>query len=239
MKWLLLSDTHSNLEALEAVLAEADFDRIAFLGDAVDYGPDPEAVVDILKDAAGKSGVLVQGNHDEGVATPPEEFDAAWWSPVATDTMGYSRERLQKPHLDFLAKLPATAEVDLGAAGRALLCHGAPQSNREYLWPDLPEKTLRGLLDEATREFDYLLVGHSHLQFTRRLPHLTIANPGSVGQPRDGNPHAAYAVMDTAEGALSFHRVEYAVDKTAHKIRERAMPHAERLVRILRSGGGG
>lgn len=238
LKWLLISDTHSNLEALQAVLADADFDRVAFLGDAVDYGPDPEAVVDILQDAAGKSGLLVQGNHDQGVATPPEDFDPAWWSPVATDTMGYSRERLRTEQLSFLGGLPLTAEIDLGVLGRALLCHGAPTSNREYVWPDLPEKALRALLGESTRAFDYLLVGHSHLQFTRRLRNLTVANPGSAGQPRDGNPKAAYAVIDTAEGALSFHRVEYAIETTARKIRERAMPHAERLVRTLRSGGG-
>ena len=201
--------------------------------------PDPEAVVDILKDAAGKGAALVQGNHDEGVATPPEEFDSMWWSPVATDTMRYSRQRLRPDQLDFLKGLPATAAIDLGAGGRALLCHGAPQSNHEYLWPDLPEKALRTLLGDATREFDYLLVGHSHLQFTRRLPNLTIVNPGSVGQPRDGNPNAAYALIDTDEGSFSFHRVKYALEKTAHKIRERAMPHAERLVRVLRSGGGG
>lgn len=238
MKWLLISDTHSNLEALEAVLADADFDRVAFLGDAVDYGPDPEAAVDMLKEAAGPSGVLVQGNHDEGVATPEEEFDSAWWSPVATDTMRYSRARLRSEQVGFLAALPPTAELDFGAGGRALLCHGAPQNNREYLWPDLPDKPLKALLDLPTRAFDYLLVGHSHLQFARRLTNLTIVNPGSVGQPRDGNPQAAYAVMNTDEGALSFHRVEYAIEKTTHKIRERAMPHAERLVRILRSGGG-
>jgi len=238
VKWLLVSDTHSNLEALEAVLADADFDRLAFLGDAVDYGPDPEPVVDILKEAAGPGGVLVQGNHDQGVATPEEEFDPGWWSPVATDTMRYSRSRLRKDQVGFLAALPPTAKLDFGAGGRALLCHGSPQSNREYLWPDLPEKTLKALLDDTAQAFDYLLVGHSHLQFARSLPNLTIVNPGSVGQPRDGNPQAAYAIMDTGEGALSFHRVDYAIEKTTHKIRERAMPHAERLVRILRSGGG-
>src|SRR5689334_8383989 len=95
MKYLIVSDTHANLEALEAVLQEADHDRLLFLGDAVDYGPDPEAVVDLLQAAFRAGGVLVRGNHDEGVATPAEEFDASWWSPLAVDTMPYSRAHLR------------------------------------------------------------------------------------------------------------------------------------------------
>ncbi len=233
MKYLLIADTHSNLEALEAVLAAADYDRLVFLGDAVDYGPDPEPVVDILRNAAGERAVLVQGNHDEGVATAPEEFEPAWWSEVAVDTMRYSRGRLSKGQVEFLKALPLTAQLDLGAGGRALLCHGAPASNREYLWPDLPPATMRRLVDDYTEGFSFLFVGHTHMQFERQHGPLRVVNPGSVGQPRDGDPRAGYAVYDTAEGALSFARLKYPVEKTAEKIRQREMPHAARLCEIL------
>ncbi len=238
MKYLLVSDTHANLEALEAVRAAADYDRLLFLGDAVDYGPDPEAVVDILREEAKSKGVLVQGNHDEGVATPAEEFDDAWWSPVAVATMQYSRPRLSREQVAFLGALPKTAQVDLGVGGRALLCHGVPSSNREYLWPELPDSKLRKLLGNDTPGFSCLFVGHTHQQFERRFGALYIANPGSTGQPRDGDPRAGYALFDTAEGALSFHRLKYPVEKTVAKIRERAMPHAARLCAILEGGGG-
>jgi protein phosphatase len=238
VKYLIVSDTHANLEALEAVRGAADYDRLLFLGDAVDYGPDPEAVVDILREEAKAKGALVQGNHDEGVATPPEEFDDAWWSPVAVDTMRYSQSRLSREQVAFLGTLPKTAEVDLGVGGRALLCHGIPSSNREYLWPHLPDNTVRRLLGKDTAGFAYLFLGHTHQQFDRNLAGLRIANPGSTGQPRDGDPRAAYAVFDTAEGTLSLHRIKYDAEKTAAKIRERGMPHAERLCGILLLGGG-
>ena len=237
MKYLIVSDTHANLEALEAVRAAADFDRLLFLGDAVDYGPDPEAVVDILREEAKAKGVLVQGNHDEGVSTPSEEFDDAWWSPVAVATMQYSRARLSPEQVAFLGGLPKTAQVDLGVAGRALLCHGVPASNHEYLWPDLPDSTLRRLLGNDTAGFAFLFVGHTHQQFDRKFAALRIANPGSTGQPRDGDPRAGYGIFDTAEGALTLHRLKYPVERTVVKIRERAMPHAGRLCLILTGGG--
>jgi predicted phosphodiesterase len=238
VKYLIVSDTHANLEALEAVRTAADYDRLLFLGDAVDYGPDPEAVVDILREEAKAKGALVQGNHDEGVATPPGDFDDAWWSPVAVDTMRYSQSRLSREQVAFLGALPKTAEVDLGAGGRALLCHGVPSSNREYLWSHLPDNTVRGLLGKDADGFAYLFVGHTHQPFDRKVGGLRIANPGSTGQPRDGDPRAGYAVFDTAEGALTFHRVKYDAEKTASKIRERGMPHAARLCGILLLGGG-
>jgi diadenosine tetraphosphatase ApaH/serine/threonine PP2A family protein phosphatase len=238
MRYLLISDTHSNLEAMEAVFAAADHDRVLFMGDAVDYGPDPEGVVTMLRAAAKSGGSLVQGNHDQGASSPEGEFDDTGWAALATDTMRYSRLHLGPEAMGFLRDLPLTARVDLGAGGRALLCHGTPASNMQYLWPDLPAAAVEKLLGTACDEVDYLFVGHSHLQFERRVGSLRIANPGSVGQPRDGDPRAGYAIFDTARGALTFHRVKYPVEKTVAKIRERGMPHAERLARILERGGG-
>jgi predicted phosphodiesterase len=238
VKYHFVSDTHSNLESLEAVRDAVDYDRLVFLGDAVDYGPDPEAVVEILREEARGKGVMVLGNHDEGVATPEHVFDSAWWSPVATATMQYSRLRLEREQLDFLRGLPMTAQLDLGAGGRALLCHGVPSSNREYLWPDLQAAGIRRLVDKDSEGFTHLFVGHTHLQFEREVGPLRIVNPGSTGQPRDGDPRAGFALFDTAEGRLEFRRLKYDVEKTAAKIRKREMPHAERLCALLARGGG-
>ena len=239
MRYLIVSDLHSNLEALEAVTTAADFDRLVFLGDAVDYGPDPEAIVDFLHTEAKTGALLVRGNHDEAVAVPQEEFDDSWWSEMAVQTLRYSRKRLEKGARALLGELPLTRNLDLGPAGRALLCHGSPASNLEYLWPDTSNSKLESQLgEEACRDFDFVFVGHSHLQFKRPLGRLKLVNPGSVGQPRDGDPRAAYALFDAAEGELTFHRVEYPVAATAAKIRDRGMPLAERLVAVLETGGG-
>lgn len=238
MRYLIVSDTHANLEALEAVRGEARYDRMVFLGDAVDYGPDPAQVVDILRDEARAGGVFVLGNHDEGVSTPEEDFDDGWWSPVASATMRYSRSALDENQIRFLKGLPRTAQIDLGAGGRALLCHGVPSSNRQYLWPDLSLAVLRGLLDRDADGFTRLFVGHSHLQFERRIEGLIIANPGSTGQPRDEDSRAGYAIFDTAEAALSLHRVKYDVKKTASKIRAKGLPHAKHLCEVLLKGDG-
>jgi predicted phosphodiesterase len=239
VRYLIVSDLHSNLEALEAVTAAADFDRLVFLGDAVDYGPDPEAIVDFLRSEQKTGALLVRGNHDEAVAVPEDEFDDSWWSEMAVQTLRYSRKRLEKGARAMLGGLPLTRTLDLGPAGRGLLCHGSPASNLEYLWPDSPNAKLESQLgDEAMRDFDFVFVGHSHLPFERRLGRVKLVNPGSVGQPRDGDPRAAFALFDSGEGLLTFHRAEYPVAATAGKIRGRAMPLAERLVAILESGGG-
>ena len=134
--------------------------------------------------------------------------------------------------------MPPTATLDLGPAGRAFLCHGAPGSNREYLWPDLPPATVRRLIEPEADGFTHLFVGHTHLQHERALGDIRIVNPGSTGQPRDGDSRAGYALFDTAEGRLSFHRLTYEVDATCAKIRERELPHAARLCEILKTGGG-
>ncbi len=238
MKYLLASDAHSNLEALEAVLESTDFDRLVFLGDAVDYGPDPEAVVDILKAAAKDRATLVRGNHDEAAAADADEFDRPWWSKTAVKTLEYTWSRLSKSDRVFLGSLPLTAEVDLGAGGRALACHGSPTSNLEYLWPDSDNERVIGQLGEGAKAYDSVWLGHTHLPFDRHLGSLRLVNPGSVGQPRDGDWRASCATFDTDTASLNFLRVEYDLDATARKIRDRGMPLADRLVSILQDGGG-
>jgi len=238
MKYLLVSDTHANLEAFQAVLAAADHDRLVFLGDAVDYGPDPEAVVELLRGAAKEGGVLVRGNHDEAAAADPESFDPSWWSETAVATLGYTWSRLGKSDRAFLGGLPLTAAVDLGAGGRALACHGSPASNLEYVWPESDDGKLRNQLGPAAKTHDAVWLGHTHLPFYRRVGALNLLNPGSVGQPRDGDWRASCAVYDADDASLRFMRVEYDLDRTSRKLRERGVPHADRLAAVLRSGGG-
>jgi predicted phosphodiesterase len=238
MKYLLISDTHSNLEALEAVMGAADFDRLVFLGDAVDYGPDPEAVVDVLKSAAKSGGVLVRGNHDEAAASDPGGVDRSWWSEVAFATLEYTWGRLSAADRAFLGGLPLTAPLDLGAGGRALCAHGSPSDNRKYLWPDAGDAELAEALLPAARGYDAVWVGHTHLPFHRQVRGTLVVNPGSVGQPRDGDWKASCATFDTEEASLHFMRVEYDLDQTVRKIRDRGMPLADALVSVLRTGGG-
>lgn len=238
MRYLLVSDTHANLEALEAVMGAVDFDRLVFLGDAVDYGPDPEAVVDVLKGEAKRGGVLVRGNHDEAAAGEPADIDRTWWSPTAQSTLEYTWSRLGKEDRAFLGGLPLTAAVDLGAGGRALAFHGSPSDNLAYLWPEWPDERVREALGARVDGYEAAWHGHTHLPGERRLGSVSLANPGSVGQPRDGDWRASCAAFDTERATLEFMRVEYDLDRTARKIRDRGMALSDVLISILRQGGG-
>jgi diadenosine tetraphosphatase ApaH/serine/threonine PP2A family protein phosphatase len=225
------------MEALNAVTAAAEYDRVIFLGDSVDYGPDPEPVVDWLRHAKDRGAILVRGNHDEAAATPVEQFDPSWWSETALRTLEYSRAKLSSDAKRFLGGLPLTAEVDLGSGDRGLACHGSPTSNLEYLWPTDPKSDLLRALGPAAQSCDYIFVGHSHLPFQVDLGEVVLVNPGSVGQPRDGDPRASFGLFDTHTGQLELRRVSYDVDATCRKLRENGVPLAERLCATLRAVG--
>jgi diadenosine tetraphosphatase ApaH/serine/threonine PP2A family protein phosphatase len=107
----------------------------------------------------------------------------------------------------------------------------------EYLKPETPDEEIRAMVNEAMEpvEAEFLVVGHSHIPMNRKLGNLTIINPGSVGQPRDGDNRASCAVFDTESGRTEIIRCEYDIDKVCAKIEDR-MPHAEELAAILIRG---
>jgi diadenosine tetraphosphatase ApaH/serine/threonine PP2A family protein phosphatase len=238
MRVAVISDIHANLHALEAVLAALDEeapDAVWCLGDVVGYGPRPNRCCSAV---AARADVSLCGNHDLGVlgAIDLDEF-----SPEAAAAALWTREVLSADARSYLEDLEPLARTD-----GVELFHASP---RDPVW----EYVLSGeaALDalELTTE-PVVLVGHSHVAIAVLLAgrELTgglapdgtavdlaqgrwLLNPGSVGQPRDGDPRAAYLMVDLVDRRASFRRVEYPVERTQAEIRERGLPDAlaERL----------
>ncbi|MEO7295656.1 MAG: metallophosphoesterase family protein [Candidatus Limnocylindria bacterium] len=242
MRIAVLSDIHANLPALEAVLADlADVDQIWVLGDIVGYGPQPNEVITTLQ-AMGARSVL--GNHD-GAAVGL--VDAAYFNPDARKAIEWTAEAIDGNARSYLATLP-----EVRRDGELTAVHGSP---RDPIWEYITSSEI------AASNFDsfetrFCLFGHTHLPIAYRLldgevearPGLAgdivaldggraLLNPGSVGQPRDGLPDAAYAMLDLTDdhtGTIAFHRVRYEVDRTQRLMREVGLP--ARLVERLSYG---
>jgi len=233
---LVLSDIHGNLDALEAVLSDArGWDEVLVLGDLVDYGPQPGEVIDTLK---GLGARILKGNHDHAVAYGVDcrcgeatHWLSVWFRENITNKL------LGREEKRFLAELPEQLVLSLGGLGEAVAVHGAPASKLyAYLYPWLREEEACKLLSFSARLFQgnrgeacklsrgLYLVGHTHYQFYRLIGGAVVANPGSVGQPRDGDPRAAYMVIDTEAATITMKRIKYPVDKTVEKLRALSIP---------------
>ena len=234
MPFLILSDIHANLEALRAVLDDARgrYDRILCLGDLVGYGADPNAVVEWARENVD---VVIRGNHDRAsAAEDPSGFDTIdTFNPTAQALTYWTREALLPENRVYLQTLPRGPLPYHGVD----LVHGSPADEDEYVVTIADAAPLLAAL-EATLTF----FGHTHRQggFLRKrrtmgpLPakrnlelepdYFYLINPGSVGQPRDADPRAAYAVYSPEERTVEFRRVAYDVDRAAAKIRAAGLP---------------
>jgi len=238
----VISDIHSNLEALDRVLAraaEAGVGATYVLGDIVGYGADPDAVVARL--AEQPSAVYIAGNHDLAATG---RFDTDWFNAIATDAIEWTMSVIGDDARSFLSKLEPR-----GDAAEGLLVHGSVvDPAAEYV---LNVEAARASFGAA--EFARCFFGHTHLPtifveeggridgFALRDGNpVSLAangskrfmlNPGSVGQPRDGDPRASMMILDTDEGSAVVHRVPYEIETAAAKIRRAGLPVAlaERL----------
>jgi len=246
MRYLVLTDIHANLEALETCLADArkhTFDKALVLGDIVGYGPDPNAVVDQVK--ALKSEAIVRGNHDK-VACGIERADG--FNHVARSAAVWTLEALTPERRAWLAAL---TEGPLHVDKIIEICHGSPFDEDAYIFDELD--AIRAL---KASDRQLCLYGHTHQPMTFEQSEKTgtsvidnngpspgfltmplrdgckyLLNPGSVGQPRDGDPRAAYAIVDTERRSVELMRVVYPVKVTQAKIIKAGLPAilAERL----------
>jgi diadenosine tetraphosphatase ApaH/serine/threonine PP2A family protein phosphatase len=243
MKLALVADVHANREALAAVLVHAvaqGVERHAFLGDYVGYGADPGWVVDRLREQVDAGAIAVQGNHDAAVATGPQPSMVA----DARAVVAWTRGRLDAGQLDFLTALPLS-QVE----GDALFVHANAWAPAGWAYLQTRAEAVHSL--QAT-DCRFTFCGHVHVPM---LYHLAgtgkagdfkpspgtpialsahrrwLAIPGSVGQPRDGDPAACYAIFDTDGHILTFHRVPYDHAAAAAKVRAAGLPErvAERL----------
>jgi diadenosine tetraphosphatase ApaH/serine/threonine PP2A family protein phosphatase len=240
----LFADIHANLEALEACLRDArerGAGRFVFLGDLVGYGPDPARVVELIRSVPGA--VVVKGNHDEAVLVEPKNRDL---NDVAYTVITWTRQALSEAQRAYLASLPLIVREDE-------LCFVHASAARPERWEYVADaNAAERSLNAAGRP--YVFSGHVHdptVFFTtpagktvefRPTPGSPVpapprrrwlAIPGSVGQPRDGNPKAAYALFDRGAETMTFLRIPYDHGVTATKIRALGLPAllAERLER--------
>ncbi|QGN07571.1 YfcE family phosphodiesterase [Halorhabdus sp. CBA1104] len=208
MKIAVISDIHSNKVALEAVVADLpDVDRIVSAGDVVGYGPWP---ADCLEWVREREIPTVQGNHDRAVATG--EYPS--FNDMAAAGVEYAREQLSIDQREWLASLPTEQEL---FDGRLKVVHGHPDNPDHYTFP---EEFGPGLLGDE----DVLVLGHTHVQHAEQFTEGIVLNPGSVGQPRDSDPRAAYAVVDLDAMTFELRRVEYDVGEVLTAVRGTSLP---------------
>jgi predicted phosphodiesterase len=232
LRYLVISDIHANLEALEAVLqaARGQYERILCCGDLIGYGADPNAVVEWTRE---NCHAVIRGNHDKAGVNLAE---LEWFNPVAQMATIWTHNALTAENMEYVAGL---------AAGPMLvddftMVHGSPLNEDEYLIN----------ISEAAEAFAYqpsqvVLFGHTHVQGgfeyvrsktlriqpTAELSMLELEarsayliNPGSVGQPRDENPEAAFVIFDAAEHEVVYRRTPYDIEKAQAKIRRAGLP---------------
>jgi diadenosine tetraphosphatase ApaH/serine/threonine PP2A family protein phosphatase len=237
MRYLALTDIHSNLEALDAVLrasAAQRYDAVLVLGDLVGYGADPNAVVDCVRKLGARA--LVRGNHDKVASGLDNAED---FNPMAKAAARWTRESLTPQNLDYLRDLPAGPVVVDGAIE---ICHGSPLDEDLYVVADID--AARSI---AVARAPICLFGHTHVALTARMdsqrrleieapqghPEFAVTidagskymiNPGSVGQPRDGDSRAAYAIADLDRMVVTLYRVAYPIEAAQKKILDAGLP---------------
>ena len=240
MRWFILTDIHGNIEALEAVLAivpQDVYDRLLVLGDLVGYGASPNEVVDRVHGL--RPDVVIRGNHDK-VASGVESTDH--FNYLAAEAARWTLETLTAENRERVAGLPAGPRM---IDAQVEVCHGTPFDEDVYVFDELD--AMRAL-DASQRPVCFF--GHTHVPVVFELSRenlktlipepdpeglatVTIRddckyliNPGSVGQPRDGDPRAAYAVFDSDRNQVMLRRVAYRVDLAQQKIIAAGLPES-------------
>lgn len=247
MRYLILSDLHSNIEGLEKCLevASGKYEEAVCLGDLVGYGPDPNAVVDLARE---KASAIIRGNHDKACSGLT---DASDFNPFARDAAVWTRQNLTLQNLEFLRKLPAGPHTMSGFE----MVHGSEADEDEYVTggaeaiPALKAQTLQLVLFGHTHyqggfslnrsgSFKRIAFGPARGGCVRNLAledgTRYLINPGSTGQPRDGDNRAAFAILDDATRHVEFYRVPYNIAGTQAKMRKEGLP--EPLIRRLDFG---
>jgi predicted phosphodiesterase len=243
MRILVVSDVHANLAALNAVIKDAGaFDRVWCLGDVVGYGPEPNECIDRLRSF---DLLCLAGNHDLAAVGKLTLVD---FNPDAKEAIAWSRFQLSSANRNWLETLPTrTVVTDYDIT----LVHGSP---RDPIWEYVFTPPIaRACLDSI--DTPICLNGHTHVPLIFRKPEFEVGvfsdrlyinrpvslkldrwliNPGSVGQPRDDDPRAAYAIFDAEAMTFTHHRVQYDVTATQNKMKVAKLP--SRLIRRLRFG---
>ncbi len=220
----LIADVHSNAVALKSVLSALrgfSVERILHAGDIVGYNPYPDETIELFK----KNNIIsIAGNHDRALVTG----DTSGFNPYAKAALEWTRKAVLPDNSGYIKGLKNIESIIIDEK-RIVLVHGSPFDIDEYVYP---EKVIPELLSAANA--DILVLGHTHIQFKKEYPEGIIVNPGSVGQPRDGNPRAAFAVLDTESGKIELERAAYDIEKVIEDMLAAHLP--EKLALRLKIG---
>lgn len=214
MKIGVLSDIHSNAVALEAVLSrleDANVEEYICAGDVVGYYSRPNETISLLKEV---NPLIVRGNHDEGVTTEtPSSFNY-----YAKRSLDWNRRELTEEGTRFLRRLPPTIRTEIGGR-EVFIAHGSPRNPiSEYIHEeDISEEFLDYSFEKPP---EVVVLGHTHKPYVKKVGDTLVLNPGSVGQPRDRDPRASFAVLETKKPSAEIRKAWYNVDEIAEHTKE-------------------
>jgi putative phosphoesterase len=224
-----LSDIHGNIEALNTVLQDIDdqggVDLFCCNGDLIGYYPHPQESIDLVRQTCGSR--VIVGNHDEVVRViQPKDFEKEieWFNHIARKALVWTRNQLlDTEQMEYLRSLPIQKEITHDSK-KIMLVHGTPEEKWEYfLVYDGPggvmqeqKARLRGWL----KKWDLVVFGHTHIPFSYKFRGRYVINPGSIGQPRDGDPRSSYAIVDFTDTNMKaeLRRVKYSIETTCDSL---------------------
>ena len=214
MRLALLADVHANLPALEAVLRDVDVigaDQIWVAGDFVGYNPWPNEVLALLKERRVRA---IRGNHDRAALTG----DTSWFNELAAAAVRWTRIVLTPASVGYLKTLDDRVRIP-SPHGTVAMYHGSPRNDDEYVMPWAADELLMHMANAP-----FVILGHTHIPMAFSSRYGILVNPGSVGQPRDRDPRAAWALLDTAMGTVGQRRVSYDIAAVIKEIHKAGLP---------------
>ena len=210
----LISDVHSNATALKAVLSEMEnmgVEKILHAGDVIGYNPNPNETVEMFIE---HKIISILGNHDRAIITG----DYSEFNPYAAAALLWTKKVLSPGSFDYIQSLKSREHFTIDKI-HLVAIHGSPRDVDEYIFPvNVSAHFL------AAEKADVLVLGHTHVQFKKEYSLGIVLNPGSVGQPRDESPDAAFAVYDTVTNAAKLKRIKYDVEKVIEDMRNAHLP---------------
>ena len=210
----IISDVHSNIIAFQTVLDEIDrldSEIIVCAGDIVGYYPFPNQTLEIFK----RRGIIsILGNHDKAVI----HFNTVGMNKLAAEAARWTSENINAENVDYLKTLKSSRRIGMGPVEAAMF-HGSPRDDNEYLYeidtgPELLEMC----------GCQCMITGHTHIPFVRRIEEGVMINPGAVGQPRDGDSRASFAILDTKNRGVAIHRLEYDIREVQESVLDASLP---------------